>query len=124
MPYKIHKLPGGKFKLYREKVGDKPARPLSHHPQSKATATAQLRAIKMHENESASETPELMELSMSDKKPSGKLKFEKMSNGKIRVARSAGNISADLPEMMHGPKNEPRGKDGKWTAKTNKLKIK
>src|ERR1700732_2877825 len=60
MPYKIHKTAGGKFKLYREAVDGKSARPMSKHPQSKATATDQLRAIKMHENESASETPELM----------------------------------------------------------------
>jgi hypothetical protein len=110
MPYKIHTLPSGKFKLYREKVGDKPARPLSKHPQSKATATAQLRAIKMHENESASETPEMMK----------RLKFEKMSNGKIHVKRSEGNSPEVLPELMHGPKNEPRSNDGKWTAKSNK----
>jgi hypothetical protein len=50
-------------------------------------------------------------------KTSKKLQFEKMSSGKIRVIRNS-------PEMMHGPKNEPRGADGKWIGgKSNKYKV-
>lgn len=49
MPYKVHKLPNGKYKAYRQAEGGRPARPLSNHPQSKETADKQIAAIKINE---------------------------------------------------------------------------
>lgn len=45
MPYAIRKVPGG-YKIVEKSGGNHPGRTFSKHPQTKARAAAQLRAIE------------------------------------------------------------------------------